>query len=308
MTGISESLGDINGFQLRPRKPGELIDIAIRLAARSVRSLRPVAIALSVPAALYGASLATTGTDLIRTDGVAQANSDVRSALSIVMGLSMFVLLLIAIPVIVNVHLGKQPMLRESARTSLRKIPALLAFAVVSSIAGFGLVLLSFIPFGIAAYAIAQVARVVGVVGMILFVPLYLAWSIAIFGIAARFQVGFVALLIEKIGPMSAIKRGFKLSKGRWMHLGVVGFAMTLLTYVVVGAFFGVGWLVYNQLGSVAAVRAVAFIGGAVAIVVSFFVFAALPAAMYVDSRTRNDALDLEQLGASLSDIPSALV
>jgi hypothetical protein len=169
-------------------------------------------------------------------------------------------------------------------RFALRRWPALIGVTVLAGIATYGL-----LAVGAGMIATGQVAvAVLG--GLVLFVALPVGVACYVL-----FAVAPVAVVIEGLGPVAALRRSLALVRPRvWAVLGVLVLAALVASLVqsalsglpAAAAFligFDVGWLL------------LAVGGSAAALVVT--PYAALVATLvYLDARVRTEALDLAVL------------
>jgi hypothetical protein len=128
-------------------------------------------------------------------------------------------------------------------------------------------------------------------VGWIIFVPLG-------FWVAVRLIISVPALLVERIGPVQAIRRSWELVRGSWWRsfgILVVTLILELVLYLIFLAFFqaltaiipGVGDDLRSALSAIGTTLVSALIGPLVAIVVTL---------LYFDLRVRTEGYDLDQL------------
>jgi len=128
-----------------------------------------------------------------------------------------------------------------------------------------------------------------------------------------RLSVTLPALVLERISPVSAIKRSFDLSRGSWWRL----FGIELLTWIIVGItssvlslpFTVVGGLASGPLGlfgtgATASMTGliIAAIGRIVASTVTAPISAGVIVLLYTDLRMRREGLDLALRTAAQSD------
>ena len=138
--------------------------------------------------------------------------------------------------------------------------------------------------------------------------PLLSVWFVYLFavvfmlGIGSRFQVGIVAMVVEMTGATAAMRRGFRLTKTRWMAFGAVQGAMLLVSYLVMFIPTALVFSRASDAGSRPTYGAIAaFVASLIFIVWWIPVYTGLGVAMYVDGRVRLEAIDLEHLSDELS-------
>jgi len=101
-----------------------------------------------------------------------------------------------------------------------------------------------------------------------------------------RLAFWFIAIVVDRVGPIAALKASFKASRGRWWRLVGLGLLMALISYVAWLPFALVEWLGARLDGGAA--MALGLIGNIGGIIVSLYVgFAALAAYLrfYVDTK-----------------------
>src|SRR5437588_3485691 len=158
-----------------------------------------------------------------------------------------------------------------------------------------GLVLLLGLAFAALTILFVVFLAVTGVfgvlVGWIIFIPLG-------FWVGVRLIISVPALLVEKIGPVRAIRRSWELVRGSWWRsfgVLVVTLILELVLYLVFLALFqalaaiipGVGDDLRSALSAIGTTLVSALIGPLAAIVVTL---------LYFDLRVRTEGYDLDQL------------
>jgi hypothetical protein len=310
---------DLNGdiglsrFELRPRRAGELMDVAFRLTRFAIRTMWPLLLGVLVPISLVSATQVAALRDSLEPERINDVNrvndsSSAQSGLSVLFLIGILVLLLAMIPAMYSAHMGTPIGLGQSLKRGLRRGPVALLYAIVAFIA-FSLLMIPFvIALGIAAVILVRIGSVAGGVGAAISVIIItVGFIVALLGIASRFQLGFVALVVEGVGPIEALKRGWTLSRGRWMHFGAVQGAMLIIAYIAVGVVGGIGFLAVRNLEGSFAIAAGYFVIYLLFTMWWNTMYTGLGVSMYVDSRVRNEALDLGQLSAQFSSAPTLL-
>ena len=127
--------------------------------------------------------------------------------------------------------------------------------------------------------------------------PLLLCLPVAIW-LAVRWSVAVPALLAESIGPIQALGRSWRLTRGSWWRLFGILLLLYLLQATVSGALGILGWPIGIAIPFVAPV-----VRGAIILTVSTLASAlALPVfylcivLLYFDLRIRHEHFDLDQL------------
>ncbi len=291
-------------LQLRPRRATELIDVAFQLWRRTFRSL--ITVGAIVGVVFAGVSAFTTYNN-VKSAQFDEYRSSVGLALGPLSLVMMFVYSLALIPVLHNAFVGGDSTVGNSLKRGLRQGPRAVLYTLASIVAFFGLALVGLFIFGIAAAALTLFARIGGVVGIVLIVvvgiALYLFALVVLLGLGARFQVGVVAMVIEYEGVFDAIRRGFRLTKGRWIAFGGTQAVVLLLSYLVIGIPTGIAFSAANNTSSRPTYFAVATFFGSLLYVFWWApMYTGLGVSMYLDGRVRLEAIDLDTLTDKLSD------
>jgi hypothetical protein len=291
-------------LQLRPRRATELIDVAFQLWRRTFRSLLTVGGIVGVVFAGVSAISTYNSIKSAEFNGYRTSVGTALGPLSVVM---MFVYSLALIPVLHNAFVGGDSPVGSSLKRGLRQGPRAVLYTLASIVGFFGLALVGLFVFGLAAAALTLVAKIGGVVGIVIIVvvgiALYIFALVVLLGIGARFQVGVVALVIEHEGVFDAIRRGFRLTQGRWIAFGGTQAIVLVLSYLVIGIPTGIAFGVANNTDSRPIYFAIAtFFGSLMYIFWWAPMYTGLGVSMYVDGRVRLEAIDLDTLTDKLSD------
>ena len=268
---------------LRPLEFGEILDVALKLAARHWRRLALCVLVVIVPVQLLSvlviALVAPDQLDLTSGDATPLQNDDGNVVVSL-LAVRMLELLTYAAAVaacfkaVADGYLGREPDVRRSLRYGLPHVPRLVALSLLVTICGaMGLVLL----------------LVPGV------------WVLTVW------SLGLPVLLFERIGVLAALGRSYDLVRGRfWGVLGllVVSALLLLVVGVVLGGVFG---------GLTALAVGSSRVGGGIATlligiasnVVTVPVLAAVLSVLYFDQRVRKEGFDAQRLAAGLADEPA---
>ena len=178
---------------------------------------------------------------------------------------------------VADAYLGVEPDWRRSLKFAARRLPALVGLAILGGLA-------------------------VGLATLALVVPgiwLFVSYAVAV-----------PALLLERIGPVAALRRSFRLVKGRWWATFGVLLVGYLLASIVGAIVQSVITLVPSILadGNTAALAFGSAVGGTVGAVITTPYSAAVVALLYFDLRVRKEGLDLQLLaeGAGVRRDPDA--
>ena len=265
--------------RLRPLGIGEMLDAAIKIFTRHWRTLVLCVIGLVLPvqiiAVLLTASIAPESLDLTSSEtGVSRDEETEFLLTQLAVGLLTFLSVLIAtaacFKAVADAYLGAQPEWKHSLKFGARRLPALVAVAILGGLAVLGMTLLLVIP------------------GIWLFV---------------MYAVAVPALLLERIGPVQGLKRSYRLVKGRWWPT----FGALLVSYVLAGI---VGALVQGVItiipslladGNTAALAFGSAVGGTLGAVITTPYSAAVVALVYFDLRVRKERYSPEDLERELA-------
>lgn len=276
---------------LRPLRPGEILDAAIKLYVRNARVLMGASAVVVVPLQLLSAvvllSVYSSGKEI--PTGFANVGSSVpqpdvaarlgATAITGVIGLISAVLVTATcVKAVSDLYVDQQTTVATSLRFAARRLLPLLGMDILLGLGeAFGLILL-----------------------IIPGIWLYIAWSVAT-----------PALLVERLGPTAALGRSRRLIKGRWWPAFGVLLLATIIAGLVGGAITGLLTAVALQSSNPSVLFAVT-ISTAAAIVSEILVRpfnATVTTVLYFDLRIRREGYDLQvmadQLGLPESAMPS---
>jgi hypothetical protein len=275
---------------LRPLGLGEILDVGIKLYLRNWRTLAGCVVFLVLPLQIVSVLvlLSVAPGDLTTTPGFGTSRTtvapeDVDTLLAgegvvVILALIVYALTTAAcFKAVSDAYLGTPPAARPSLWFALRRLP-------VMAVMGF----------------FAYLAIVCALV--LLIAPgiwLSISWSLAI-----------PALLFERLGPFGALRRSFRLVRGRWWPICgaiVVGVLMvSIVGAVVQGLLIAIPTIVF---GDDKAVRAVAnVIAATLASTITTPFTAAVITLLYFDQRVRKEGFDLQLLASGLGTAPDAPV
>jgi hypothetical protein len=261
---------------LRPLRIGEVLDAAVKLYSRHALSMWTIVLAVIVPLAviqelLIGASLphgAFVHNDVLYTPTGQLSTPALGRTAEIALGIIAPLLVNGALALfLVDAHLGQPLDWLRSLRTAGERLGGLLWVAIIYGL----LVSLGFIAFIVPGIWLA------------------VAWSVAI-----------PALMFEGVGGIEALRRSFRLVRGRWWQT----FGALLVSVIMLGVVLLVVGLVFGAIESGLGVRStvVWLIIHAVSTIVSNLIaypfIAAIIAVLYIDLRVRKEGLDLQQAAA----------
>ena len=283
-----------------------MLDASIKLMARNARTLIPFAAAVILPfqvvSALVTSSVSPTLSETLTAWSEAQKAAPTgtttfpkftsaqigATSVSIVLSIMSIYLLQAALTSFIGQLILDGKVDRKAAlRIAARRGPVLL----LSSLA-FGL--FAGVIVGVSALSIIVLK---GFGFIVVFVAL-----IAVLWLSLRVSVANPPIVLERSGPIQALRRSFRLTQGNvWRALGVLLLA-SVLTGLVGGAISSALNAALSGLGGSNA--AFAFIWAAISGTISTAITAPLGAALavlfYFDLRVRKEGFDLERLAGDL--------
>jgi hypothetical protein len=275
----------MNG-DLRPLGIGEILDAGIKLFLRHWRPLVLSVVGLILPvqilSALVTASVAPEQFDLTSTESGVEEGEEAefligQGVIALLSVVSVLLATAVCFKAVADAYLGVEPEWRRSLRFAVRRLGGLFGVAIVGGI----------------LVALATVALIVP--GVWLFVS---------------YSVAVPALLLERIGPIDALRRSFRLVRGRWWSTAgtlLVGYLLIgILGALVTGVIMVVPSLAAEGNTLVGALGAV--VGGTVGSVLTTPYSAAVVTLLYFDLRVRKEGLDLQLIaeGADVQRDPDA--
>jgi hypothetical protein len=217
-------------FDLKPRRAGEVLDDAIRLARMGFWRIAPIVVIGSIPPSLLAyLVVVSVGGDDVST------NTIIGAVLVLAVLLPFSILLLSGAAMVDLYHqaMGTPITRRAALKRTIRRVPALfvhlIALFVVQMVAQIGVNMVTSIP----SFLLGAVMTQVPILGGILFFILVIAVYLMQFAILGRFVLGIPAVVIDKTGPFTAIGRAFRLTEGQTWATGLVLFYASLLSSAV---------------------------------------------------------------------------
>ena len=262
--------------ELRPLGIWEIVERGLRLYLRHWATLTGSVVAIVLPLQAAGAAITlAVAPEQLRSGAneVAGSDADVLVWQGLIAVIGLLTLLLVtamSLKAVADARLGAAPDGRRSLRFALPRLGAVLAVAVLGTLA-------------VAA-------------GFLLIVPgiwLLVAFSVAI-----------PALLMERIGPIAALRRSAGLVLGRWWATAgvlvvgqlLVGLAGALLQGLIMAIPAGV-----SEGDDTAAAVGMA-IGGTLATAVTAPCSAAIVTLLYLDLRVRREGLTLDTVARAVGE------
>jgi hypothetical protein len=275
----------MNG-DLRPLGIGEILDAGIKLFLRHWRTLVLSVVGLILPvqilSALVTASVAPEQFDLTSTESGVDEGEEAeflvgQGVIAVLSIISILLATAVCFKAVADAYLGVEPEWRRSLRFAVRRLGGLFGVALIGGI----------------LVALATVALIVP--GIWLFV---------------MYSVAVPALLLERIGPVGALRRSFRLVRGRWwptagallvgyLLIGIIG-ALVSGVILIIPSVVAEDNTLAGALGSV--------VGGTVGSVLTTPYSAAVVTLLYFDLRVRREGLDLQLIaeGADVKRDPDA--
>jgi hypothetical protein len=272
---------------LRPLRVGEILDAGIKAYLSNLRTLIGLTAVVVVPfqalSALVLLSTVSASSEVPRglaaigtTHRAGHATSLGGSAILDLTGLIISVLTTAAcVKAVSDIYLDQPADIRSSLRFAVRRLGSLVWLEVIMGV----LLVLAFVALVIPG------------------IWLYGAWSVAV-----------PALLIEGCRGGGALRRSFRLVRGRWWQTAGVLLVAAVMTSVVSGAIEGVLVAISLSGGaSVALTVIVVSLAAGLSAVLTRPFQAAVTTVLYYDLRVRHEGYDVALLAEQLGIAPAAL-
>jgi hypothetical protein len=282
---------------LRPLGLGEILDVGIKLCLRHWRTLALCMVWLVVPVQILSAlvllSVAPDALDPTRDSTALETDeTDFFVAILIVyvlQGLVVAISTAACFKAVSDAYLGSVPRARRSLAFGARRLPKLIALALVL-VAGYAIVVGAIVGLAVVAPVLAALVGV----GMI--VPA--CWLVVSLSLSTP------VLLFENTGPVRAIRRSVGLVKGRWWKVALTLFVGLLLVYLVAGILQQLLLFVPALLadGNDVVLVFATVVSGTIGMVLTTPFTAAVISLVYFDQRVRKEGFDLELLAAGLGE------
>jgi hypothetical protein len=274
---------------LRPLRVGEILDAGLKIYARNARTLMGLTAIVVVPfqtlSAVILLSTLSTGTEVPRgslptfgsTRPANHATSLGANAILTLTGLLINLLTTAAcVKAVSDIYLDQPTNVGSSLRFAVRRLGSLLWLQILAGT----LLVLAFIALVIPG------------------IWLYVAWSVAT-----------PVLLIEGRGGYAALRRSFRLVRGRWWPSAGVLAVAAIMTSVVGAAIEGVlvGVFVAGSDRSVLLTVTLVSLAAAVSAILTRPFAAAVRTVLYYDLRVRHEGYDVTLLAEQLGIEPAVL-
>ncbi len=287
----------MEGIELRPRRAGEILDAALRLARRGFWRIAPTVVIGSVPPAVVAVlvMLSASGDE-------ATSATEIGAIAVLALLLPFSVLLLSGASVVDLYHLALGvPLTRRRAlrRTVGRVLPLfvhLVAVAILLGIAQTAVGMAALIPFALLIRIFSDTAVVVVVFTLLATFGIYLLQ----FAVMGRVALGVPAVVVDRDGPFKAIGRSLRLTAGKTWSTGVVLFAASLLS-VALSLVVTLPVLIVVLVTLPDAAAGIGAVVGYVAVgLAAYTFFSALLVVLFIDGRVRAEGFDLELAAVDL--------
>jgi hypothetical protein len=278
---------------LRPLRVGEILDAGIKVYFRNARVLMGLTAAIVVPfqalAAVVLLSTVSSGSEVphqsVLTLGSTGSSGHATSlgastVLDITSALISLLTTAACVKAVSDIYLDQSADIGSSLRFALRRLGSLIWLEILTVV---------FLAFAFVAVVIPSIW-------------LYVAWSVAT-----------PALLIEGCRGVGALRRSFRLVRGRWWPSAAVLVVAGLMTSVVGGAIDALLVAVFLPSGhrSVVLIVIVVSLAAAISAILTRPFAAGVRTILYYDLRVRHEGYDVEllaeQLGIERAALPAGL-
>jgi hypothetical protein len=266
--------------ELRPLAVGEVLDVAIKIIFRHARTLLLLVLVVVVPAQVLITAIDMSSTEGVVTDIDNESVPTVDDVATFAAGLTLIVLLLVlsstlatgaVYKAVVDGYLGAQPDWRASLGFAVRRLHSLIWISLLTYVlAAFGLVAL-----------------------IVPGIWLFISWAVAV-----------PALMTEDVRGFAALRRSFRLVRGRWWPT----FLIVLLGFILAGVVSAIAGGLVGALAFAADSEVAEFLVNVLAQILGSAISTPFTAAfitvLYVDLRVRKEGFDLQLLAERLGGSP----
>jgi hypothetical protein len=256
---------------LRPLGVGEILDVAIKITLRNWKTLVGLVALIVAPVQILVALIEISATEGILTTG--EADTIDSDEVAVVVGGVVLIVIVgfmatilsqaVAFRAVVEAYLGGRPQWKESLAFVVRRLHSLLWLTLI----GFVFLIVASVPCGIPA------------------IWLGVSWIVAI-----------PAMLTEDVRGVQALRRSFRLVRGRWwpaFGLLLIGVILVWIFAAIIEGIFAALFVVAESNLTIFLVNAV---GGTLSSMLTTPFLAAFITVLYVDLRVRKEGFDLQLL------------
>lgn len=284
---------------LRPLNFGQILDGGIKGVRHNPKVMFGLnaLIALAATVLLYGLG-SSYFMDALTFDTTSTANPfDAGSIVGLLAGSLVSSLVLTMVTALSSISVGKSVIgvvvgPREAWSATLKRMPSVLG---VTALMGGALLAVYAIMFGIiflAATASAGLAIFLGVL-------LFLGGAVALVWLSTKLSLTLPAAVLERVGPIKAMKRSWSLTTGRFWMIFSILLVATLITSVIQQVLTGpLSFILplasFNSSGPSEALVLVLFgVATYLGLLLSTVFLASVTAIIYTDQRMRREGFDL---------------
>lgn len=268
--------------QLRPLSVGEVLDASFKIVRGSFGTLAGcvlvVALPLNILNTLITASTSDNAFDLDSVSGQDDVGTGTELAGSVVTSTLSVLLTALAAAAcyraVSSVYLGEHPTVGGSLSFAASRLLPVIALSIIYFLA---------------------------------LIPAFLALIVPGIWLAVAWSLSFPALLSERIGPFAALKRSFRLVKGRWWPTFGALLVMYLIIIVIsgiLGAIFGATLI--GSSGNEALAATLYTLVNTLSSLITLPLIAAVVTVIYYDMRVRKEGFDLQLLARGVGREGSA--
>jgi hypothetical protein len=278
---------------LRPLNLGEKLDIAFRLWTRNFWTLLLPVLLFTTPLSILSTFVvASINEDAFSFDtetepdiGTQLAGQGAQMVLMILAGLLATAAVTRAVS---DAYTGHKPSTSSTMAVAIRRLPSLLWVLAIQVFVVLALAALPVACFAIGGLPLIIAGAVLSVAALAVLSWLYVPWMLV-----------NVALLTEDVRGTAALRRTFRLVKGRWWSTAGMEAVLALIVFVIgmpIGIVFGLGAgiLAFANGDSEVMIAVITTLGTILQNALMLPLFAAGLVVLYVDLRVRKEGFDLE--------------
>jgi uncharacterized membrane protein len=212
--------------------------------------------------------------------------------LAIAIGYQVFLLSLAqgaVVKVVGDDYLDRPSGVGAALRMALGRAFPLIAFAVLAGVLALAPLLL-----------IVLLALLAGTgAGIALVIVGGLGWVVWVIFVGIRVSLGVQALMLERLGPVTALRRSFRLTAGAFWKIFLFYLVINIVSFIVSELLQGLAGLVVSAMPLSSSYLIATVASGVIGIFTSPFILILLTL-VYYDVRIRREGFDIEMLAQSL--------